>query len=99
METRDDEIGGRFGSHSAADQLRETAVAFVLIEERELVAIEPLEPFVPVDSLERAGAAVAGKIDTQNAGIVFLSGAFYARRVASARFDPLLDFGVIRGCR
>src|SRR5205823_6580048 len=79
------------------DEFREAAVRLVLVDEGELVAVEPVEELVPVDALEGLCSAVAGIIDAQDAGILAASGLFHARGKAAARFDPVADFVVIGG--
>src|SRR4051812_10052455 len=78
-------------------EFREAAARRVLIEEREVIAVEPFKELVPFDALERAGAAVARIVDAQHAGIAAAAGAFDARRIAAARLDPALDGVVVGG--
>src|SRR4051794_6198286 len=77
------------------DEFREAAVRLVLVDEGELVAVEPVEEFVPVDALECLRSAVAGIVDAEDAGVFAASGLFHARGEAATRFDPVADFVVI----
>jgi len=78
-------------------ELRKSAARRVLVEEREVVAVEPLEELVPVDALQRSLAAVARIVDAQHAGIAAAPGALDARRIAAARFNPAPDGVAIGG--
>jgi hypothetical protein len=51
-------------------------------QESELARVELLEPLIPGYRLERFFAAVAGEIDTDNAGIPVAAGSLHARRRA-----------------
>src|SRR5689334_17789074 len=82
----------------SADELREPAAAFRLVDEREVLFIELLEPVLPVDALERARAGVAGIVDAQDAGFVFgRLGAHDRGGETAARLDPTFDLVVVGG--
>src|SRR4051794_32433730 len=83
------------------DQLREpTLLALgrrVLVQEREVVLLERLEPLVPGDLLERVLAAPAGEVDAEDARVVVAPRRLHARRMPAALLDPAPDLVVI--CR
>src|SRR5690242_7329803 len=85
---------------SAGDELREAALAAVLrlllVEERELVALEPLEELVPRDLLERLLAAPARVVDPEDPRVVALPGRLHARGAPAALLDPAPDLVVVR---
>jgi hypothetical protein len=83
----------------AADELEERAVLAIgpllLVDERETLLVERLEPLVPGDRLESVLACPAGKIDAQHARVVALSGPSHGRGAAAVRLDPAADLVVI----
>src|SRR5207237_1113701 len=77
----------------AANELAEPAVLLVLVQEWQVVLLEPVEPLLPWDRLERVLAAESGKVDTQHSGIISLCCSFDVRRFAAAGFHPATDWG------
>ena len=68
------------------------------MEERELVALEGVEPLVPLHALEGVLAAVAGVVDAEDAEVAALAaGLADVGGEAAAGFDPLADLVVV--CR
>jgi hypothetical protein len=86
-------------SRSARDELVEitllTTRSSILDEQREIVLVEAPEPFVPRDWLQALTAAVAGKIETNHAGIARATGALHARGPRSALFSPAANLVVL----
>src|SRR4051812_40953976 len=83
----------------AAHQLEERAVLAVgpllLVEERQPLGVELLEPLVPGDPLERLLAGAAREVDAQDAGVAVVTGAADPRGSASVGLDPAPDLLVV----
>src|SRR5215208_2738176 len=67
----------------------------LLIQEREVVRVELLEPVVPGDRLEVVLAGAAGEVDAQHAGAVAVLRAADGHRPAVVLLDPAPDLVVI----
>src|ERR1051326_1176760 len=81
----------------AFDELVESAVLLVLIEEGQIVLLKCSEPLVPGHALKRVFADDAVEVNPQHARVGVRAGAFYARWASAARFDPVADRIVIGG--
>jgi hypothetical protein len=77
------------------DELGEAAVGLVLVDEREVVAIEPREELVPADRLERSRAAEAREVDAQDARVLGTPGCLDACRMSAPLLHPVADLVVI----
>src|SRR5690348_9539668 len=88
-----------FGLLLPRDELVEVALlsvlGFLLIEQREVLIVELLEPFVPRDRLQLAATAVAREIEAEHAGVPAPARAADASRLAVTRFRPPSDEFVV----
>jgi hypothetical protein len=84
----------------ATHQLVEATLAagarFILIEKREVGAIEALEPFIPFDWLERLRTAKAWEVDPKNPWLIAPRSSFDGGRLSAVLFDPAPDLVVVR---
>src|SRR4051812_21446744 len=67
----------------------------VLVQQRQAILVEFLEPLVPANVLQRISPRVAGEIQTQHPNVALAAGAPYACRPCAAFFCPLADLVVV----
>jgi hypothetical protein len=86
---------------AAINQLVEIATlalgGLLLVKQGKVVIVEFLKKFLPGDVLQRFAAAVTGKIQPQNAGILAASRTSHPRRLCAAFLRPPPDFFMVGG--
>src|SRR5215211_6133171 len=84
---------------ASADELEEAAFVaargLVLVQEREVLLVELLEPLVPRDLLER-GLRATREVDSEKPGVVVAAGSLHRSRLPVASLRPTPDLVVIR---
>src|SRR5438874_6786979 len=83
------------GAHELVEVAVLAVLGRLLVEQRQALFFELLEELIPPDLLQRAFAAVAGKIDAEQAGVVAPAGAADARRRAVSLLHPPADLAVV----